>query len=261
MKDFSMIYQDAVNQIIVPEFRMKDINNTKKIYKIIRKRQIAAFLSAAIVILLVSILAGGTAYAMLLQRDIFRTERGYKIDDSNPDDAEDGTIIRYTIGEDIDAQYELPEKIADSVTDELIVYDVSTANLYMPFEIIEADVNGMDLKEIYIHTPEITNINSYESVLEYSNAVSHMNVTYRFFVRQNWAYETDFGDNYVDTMEYINAYNTKFTIIEGYYEPMNKVIYEASAAFKNMLITIDTESVDYDELIAILDSLDLNAYR
>lgn len=262
MKDFKLLYQESVNQIMVPEFSLTDLNDSEKTNRIIRKRRMASLLSALIFILTVTLFAGGTAYAMTLQRDIFQKERGYKIDDSYPDDAEDGLVYRYSdTGENNDVQFELPEIIADMGTDELIVYDVDSANLYMPFKIIEADVKDVELSKIYIYTPENTGRKSYESLLEYRNDSSEVNIAYRFFINPNWAFETDFGDNYIATTEFVNEYNIKFTIIEGYFEPMDKVLFEASAAFDNMLITINTQNISYDELVTILNSMDLNSYR
>lgn len=262
MKDFKQIYQESVNQIVVPEFDLTNLNDSEKKKEIIRKRQAASIMSMLILGLAVLVLAGGTAYAMTFQRLIFQTDKGYKIDDSSPEDKDDGLAIRYSDSEsDIGIQYEIPEILVEDGGQQTIVYDIDSANMYMPFKIVEATIEDIELSKIYIYTPENTGTNSYESILEYNNEESLVNITYRFFIKNHWAFETDFGDNFVSTSNFVNMYNIEFTIIEGYYEPMDKTLFEASVAFDNMLVTVSAENISYEQLKTILDSMDLNSYR
>jgi hypothetical protein len=223
--------------------------------------------------LLLSLFTGGTVYAMKMYKAIHMTERGYKIDNSiRNEDIEKNVIIDYEVDESLQEiekttdeniiEQELNnDEISDFNKEGNVVYDVSSANDIMPFSIITADVESMNLDKIFVYTPETWGEKCYISIMCYSSDCSKMEITYRYFVNDNWGYETDFGDNYVSTKTITNDYGIHFTIIEGYYSPDNKTIYEAVASFDKLVVIINAENLKEDELIKIINTMDLTDYK
>jgi hypothetical protein len=273
MRDFSDTYRNIIDIIDTPELNIENIKNFEKTKKIVRKRQASVGISVFVFILLLSLFAGGTVYAMKMYKAVHMTERGYKIDNSiNDEDVEKNVIIEYEVDESlqkiekttdaniIEQELDNDEK-SDFNKEGNVVYDVSSANDIMPFSIITADVESMNLDKIFVYTPETWIEKCYISIMCYSNDYSKMEITYRYFVNDNWGYETDFGDNYVSTKTITNDYGIQFTVVEGYYSPDNKTIYEAVASFDKLVVIINAENLKEDELIKIINTMDLTDYK
>jgi hypothetical protein len=273
MRDFSDTYRNIIDIIDTPELNIENIKNFEKEKRIVRKRQASVVRAVFVFILLLSLFTGGTVYAMKMYKTIHMTERGYKIDNSiSNEDIEKNVIIDYEVDESlqeiekttdeniIEQELDNDEK-SDSNKEGNVVYDVSSANDIMPFSIITADVESMNLDKIFVYTPETWVEKCYISIMCYSSDYSKMEITYRYFVNDNWGYETDFGDNYVSTKTITNDYGIQFTVVEGYYSPDNKTIYEAVASFDKLVVIIDAENLKEDELIKIINTMDLTDYK
>lgn len=273
MRDFSDTYRNIIDIIDTPELKIENIKNNKKIKKIVRKRQARVGISIFVFILFLSLFTGGTVYAMKRYKAAHMTEQGYKIDNSKSnEDIEKNVIIDYkvegtsqkiekTTNENvIEQELDIDEK-SDFNKEGNVVYDIRSANDIMPFSIITADVESMNLDKIYVYTPETWIERCYISIMCYSSDCSKMEITYRYFVNENWGYETDFCDNYISTKTITNDYGIQFTVVEGYYSPDNKTIYEAVASFDKIVIIINAENLKEDELIKIINTMDLTDYK
>lgn len=276
MRDFRKSYQISIDRIIIPEFDISDIRDEKKIKNIIKKRHILTVISSIIILLITAIFAGTTVYAIRMQRSIFHTSSGYKIDYSkNEEDISKELIIEFDVNLDKDIT-DLPnqeiyeqkiteqkigsenEKSNGTGSEHQIVYSIESAQELVPFDIPEPDLTYMTLNKIYIYTPDTGGGNSYITILCYNNC--SIKITYRYFLSDTWSYETDFGSNYVATKDFTNEYGIQFTIIEGYSEPYDTNLFEGAAAFNNILVIVEAENISEEQLKKIINSMDLSLF-
>lgn len=272
MQDFRNQYKTMIESIDFPQYEGVDFFNRKKTKVIIKNRRLQAVFSIFLLALVILSVSGTTVYAISNQRKVFIKEKGYKIDDSISDEDIGKELIIEYISDDEQAEIYISDNIYEyniGEQDEIpltsdfhahMVNQIDEAEKIVSFEIIEPNVDDLQLREIYVYTPETWIENCNIVILNYGYASENITVTYRQF-GDSWSYETDFRENFVENEKYVNEFGIEFTIIKGFIEDRNSTIYEATAAFENMLVILNCENISEEQLKIIINSMNLNKYK
>ncbi|MCR5237595.1 MAG: hypothetical protein K6E34_10390 [Lachnospiraceae bacterium] len=253
MTDFEKDYRKTINDINVPEFKVQDLLDRQHVKKLRQHRQLSAAISFGLIFVLVTILLGGTAYAVIRQRKIVFTDTGFVI--NSPDITEDKT--EHTVEAVPLLPNESSSPTVETIHETATVEDIKAAEALISETIIAPDIPSMALSEIYVHTDGYDDHLNYIVNLCYRSDSANVEISYFFFDKDSWGYETNFGAGLTDSYEYVNPYDTAFSILEGEESFKGKQVFEAASTYEKILVTLETKGMNKEELLQILDTMDL----
>lgn len=265
MTEFSNLYKDGIDHLVVPDFSMEELGSFKQHKKYTRRKKLEGFITTMIFLFLFSIVASATAYAAYtIHKKLQFTPYGIKIDFSDTKSSSDGIVHEYTNAYTTasyanadpvptDRQQDFIDEITTQEYAEINYFDNWTDALkVIDFPIVYPE--NVQYSELEIAYQTDTSFQSVEA--SYITDEKELITSYIYFRSKNWDYAIDYNARIANKYRYTNKYNYEFWITECQYEDGDKT--NVAAYINNYVIQLSFSGYRTNEIYEILEELNLH---